>query len=248
MELFEFFSWESLLVGLLAIAIGLAFSFWGFRVFLILLPIWGFFAGFILGANGVQAIFGDAFLSTVLSWVVGFLLGLLFAVLSYLYYWVAVILLGGALGYQLTIGLLQWIGFEATGLFAFILALAGGALFAVGFFLLRMPAVLVIVATAISGAMATIAGIVVGLGLVPVSALDTGLLGGLGKYVHPDTGELVNVELGWIWIIIGIALAFAGAIYQTRTIADMSAAITADSYMNPGLDEEMAGPRGSSPA
>ncbi len=46
------------------------------------------------------------------GWVVGFLLGLLFAVLSYLYYWVAVILLGGALGYQLTIGVLQWIGFD----------------------------------------------------------------------------------------------------------------------------------------
>ena len=32
--------------------------------------------------------------------VVGFILGLVFAVLSYLYYWVAVILLGGALGYH----------------------------------------------------------------------------------------------------------------------------------------------------
>ena len=47
--------------------------------------------------------------------MVWFLLGLLFAVLSYLYYWVAVILLGGALGYQLTLGLLHWIGFEADG-------------------------------------------------------------------------------------------------------------------------------------
>ena len=50
---------EGLLLGLLAVAIGLAFAFYGFRVFLILLPIWGFFAGFLLGANGVEYIFGD---------------------------------------------------------------------------------------------------------------------------------------------------------------------------------------------
>ena len=216
---------EGLLLGALAVAIGLAFAFWGFRVFLILLPIWGFFAGFLLGANGIDYIFGDGFLATTTGWVVGFLLGLLFAVLSYLYYWVAVILLGGALGYQLTIGLLQWIGFDADGIIAFALALIGGAVFAVGFFLLRMPAVLVIVATAISGAGATVAGIAIGLGLIDYREMAGGIF---GAYAVSD--------MGWLGIIAAIAIAFAGAIYQTRTIADMSAAITADSYMNPGLD------------
>ncbi len=140
---------NGILLGLLALAIGLAFCFYGFRVFLVLLPIWGFFAGFLLGANAMTALFGDAFLATATGWVVGFLLGLLFAVLSYLYYWIAVILLGGALGYQLTLGVLQWISPDFDGFIAFILALIVGAIFAVGFFLLHMPAVLVIVATAI---------------------------------------------------------------------------------------------------
>jgi len=218
---------QGLLMGALAIAIGLAFAFWGFRVFLVLLPIWGFFAGFLLGANGVDYIFGDGFLVTTLGWVVGFLLGLLFAVLSYLYYWVAVILLGGVLGYQLTLGLLHWIGFEADGILAFILALAGGALFAVGFFLLRMPAVLVIVATAISGAGATLAGVAIALGIVDLENATGGIFG-----LHTQW------DLGWIGIIAAIALAFAGAIYQTRTVADMSAAITSESYMNPGLNDQ----------
>ena len=221
---------QGLLLGALAIAIGLAFCFWGFRVFLILLPIWGFFAGFVLGANGVDYLLGDGFLATTTGWVVGFLLGLLFAVLSYLYYWVAVILLGGALGYQLTMGLLHWIGFEADGLIAFILALVGGAVFAGGFFLLQMPAVLVIVASAISGAGATLAGVAIALGLVEVEDSTGGIFG-----LHTQW------EFGWIGIIAAIALAFAGAIYQTRTVADMSAAISADSYMNPGLDDRMGG-------
>jgi hypothetical protein len=216
---------EGILLGLLAIAIGLAFCFYGFRVFLVLLPIWGFFAGFLLGAGGVTALFGDAFLATVTGWVVGFLLGLLFAVLSYLYYWVAVILLGGILGYQLTLGVFEWLNLNAEGWVAFISALIVGAIFAVGFFVLHMPAVLVIVATAISGAGATVAGVVVALGLVDEAAFDAGIW---GVYEAHD--------LSLIWLIAAIVLAFAGAIYQTRTVADMAAAISYDQYRNPGMD------------
>jgi len=226
---------QGLLLGTLAVAIGLAFAFWGFRVFLVLLPIWGFFAGFILGANGVEYLLGDGFLATTMGWVVGFLLGLLFAVLSYLYYWVAVILLGGALGYQLTIGLLHWIGFDADGIIAFGLAIAGGAIFAIGFFILQMPAVLVIVATAISGAGATLAGVAIGLGLVHWEDASGGIFG-----LHTQW------DLGWIGIIAAIALAFAGAIYQTRSVSDMATAISSDSYMNPGLDSNK--PAGGAPA
>ena len=54
------FTIEGLLIGLLAIAIGAAFAFYGFRVFLILLPIWGFFAGFLLGAGVMDSLFPDA--------------------------------------------------------------------------------------------------------------------------------------------------------------------------------------------
>jgi len=220
------FTLNGLLIGLLAIAIGAAFAFYGFRVFLILLPIWGFFAGFLVGANFMAALFPDSgFLIEVGGWVVGFILGLVFAVLSYLYFWVAVILLGGVLGYQLTYGVFEWLGFSADGIIIFLLALVVGAAFAVGFFVLHMPAVLVIVATAISGAGAAIAGVIVALGLVPVDALDSGIFGVYNAH-----------DLGIVWLIAGIALAFAGAIYQTRTVADMAAAITADKYMNPGLD------------
>ena len=109
--------------------------------------------------------------------------------------------------------------------------------FAVGFFVLHMPAVLVIVATAISGAGATIAGVAIGLGLVPyqelrgASSLPTGVRSSAGSASSP-----------------AIALAFAGAIYQTRTVADMSAAITEDKYMNPGVDTACGGAAAWGPA
>ena len=69
-----------------------------------------------------------------------------------------------------------------------------------------------------------------GLGLVPVEALNNGIF---GVYEAHD--------LGIVWIIAAIALAFAGAIYQTRTISDMASAITADSYRNPGIDPPPSG-------
>jgi len=45
-------------------------------------------------------------------------------------------------------------------------------------------------------------------------------------------------DLGWIGIIAAIALAFAGAIYQTRTVSDMATSINSESYMNPGLNDQ----------
>jgi hypothetical protein len=167
--------------------------------------------------------------------VVGFILGLVFAVLSYLYYWVAIILLGGVLGYQLTYGVMEWIGFDADGIVAFILALVVGAIFAVGFMILRMPAVIVIVATAISGAGATIAGVLIALGLVPLEELDGGIYGIYNAH-----------DLGIVWLIAAIALAFAGAIYQTRAVSDLWARISAESYRNPGMGNQP--PTGAAPA
>ncbi len=62
---------EILFVGLLALLLGAAFCFIGYRFFRILIPIWGFFAGFFFGAQGVVSLFGGGFLSTVTSWVIG---------------------------------------------------------------------------------------------------------------------------------------------------------------------------------
>jgi hypothetical protein len=41
---------EQIIVGLLAIGIGLAWAFHGSKLFTILLPLWAFFFGFVLGA------------------------------------------------------------------------------------------------------------------------------------------------------------------------------------------------------
>ncbi|MBV9322255.1 MAG: hypothetical protein JO352_00545, partial [Chloroflexi bacterium] len=65
------------ITGMLALLFGMLLLFGGYRFFIFLLPIWGFFFGFGLGAQAVQALFGDAFLSTVTSWVVGFVIAVI---------------------------------------------------------------------------------------------------------------------------------------------------------------------------
>ena len=116
-------------------------TFAGYRFFVILLPIWGFFAGFQFGATIFTNIFGEGFLRTVLSWVVGLLVAIFAAVLAYLFYAVAVVLLAGFVGYQLGAGIMTWIGLKE-GFLTFLV----GLIFALGIaalaIFLRLPKLL----------------------------------------------------------------------------------------------------------
>ena len=98
--------------GLIGMLFGTALAFAGYRLFIFLLPVWGFFFGLALGAQTIQALFGDAFLATVTSWMVGFIVALIFAVLSYAFDLFAVAIIAGSLGYALAVGLLTAIGLQ----------------------------------------------------------------------------------------------------------------------------------------
>jgi hypothetical protein len=99
-------------VTMLALLSGLAITFRGYRIFLAMLPIWGFLFGFGLGAQTLQMLFGFGFLATTTSWIVGFVVGAFFAVLSYLFFVFAVAALAGSVGYGLGVGIMLWIGFN----------------------------------------------------------------------------------------------------------------------------------------
>lgn len=142
---------ETLCVTLIALVVGLAICFNGYRLFLILLPIWGFFWGFALGAQALQAVFGIGFLATVTSWVLGFIVGAVFAVLSYLFYVVAVALMGGSLGYALGVGIMGLIGFDF-GLITWLVGIGLAIVVAVVTVYFNLYKYVIIVTTAIGGA------------------------------------------------------------------------------------------------
>src|SRR5436305_1628261 len=102
-------SLEGILVGLLAIAVGLAWAFYGLKLFVILLPIWAFFFGLVTGPQWASQLFGtDAgFFVTTLSWIIGIVFGLVLAAIAFFWYYAAVVLMVGALGYMLGVGFFE---------------------------------------------------------------------------------------------------------------------------------------------
>ena len=137
--------------GLIGLLFGTALTFAGYRLFMFLLPIWGFFFGLGLGAQSVQVLFGDGFLATVTSWVVGFIVALIFALLSYAFYAFAVAIIGGSLGYALAVGLLTWIGLDF-GLIVWLVGLAAGVVMAIVTIVFNLQKWVIIAATSILGA------------------------------------------------------------------------------------------------
>ena len=188
--------------GIIALLFGSVLLLAGYRFFLFLLPILGFVFGFGLGAQAVQAIFGDAFLSTVTSWVVGFGVALVFAVLSYLFYFAAVAIVGGALGYALAVGLLQAIGLNF-GFVVWLVGLVAAVVVGVGVLVLNVQKWVVILATAILGS-----GVIVGCFLF--------LFGGPAAQVLQNPVRVALQASPW-WTLAFVILAVVGIVGQFQT-------------------------------
>ncbi len=187
--------------GLIGIMFGLALCFLGYRLFLVLLPIWGFFFGLALGAQTVQAIFGDAFLSTVTSWVVGFIIGAIFAVLSYLFYIFAVGMVAGALGYSVTVALLTGIGMNF-GLIVWLIAIAVALAVVFVTFRFNLQKWVIIITTSVMGAGA--------------------IFGTFILLFNPAARVLENpvqvaLQQSFLLLILFVVLAVAGIVVQHRT-------------------------------
>ena len=190
-------------IAVVALAVGAAFCFGGFRFFLLLLPLWGFLVGFNVGTEAMQALFGDGTFATVTSWAVGLILALVFAIGSYLYYWLAIALLGGGVGYALGVSVWGLIGSE-TGVIAFVIGIIVGAVFAIAVLALNVPKYLVIVLSALGGAAAIVAGWFVLVGTIPTDNITWVTVG----------AEISN---NWFWLIVWGVLAAAGMVIQAMS-------------------------------
>ena len=137
--------------GLIAFLFGLALCFAGYRFFLFLLPVWGFFFGLWLGAQTMQALFDMGFLATITSWVVGFIVGAIFAVLSYLFYIFAVALIAGSLGYYLGVGVMLAIGMPM-GFLTWLVGIIVGVVLVVVTLRFNLAKWMIIIATSLVGA------------------------------------------------------------------------------------------------
>ena len=191
---------------LIALFLGLIVAFAGYRLFLTLLPIWGFFFGFALGAQSLQLLFGVGFLATVTSWVVGFFVGAIFAVLSYLFFAFAVAVMAGSLGYALGAGFMGLIGVDWNWL-VWLVGIVVAVIVIIATFWFSLQKYAIIVATAVGGA-----GTIVG-------TLMFGYIGmTLAKFVeNPIRFALNDSPLWTIVFLVLVVLGIAAQIYSTRS-------------------------------
>jgi hypothetical protein len=189
---------------LFAVVLGAALCLAGYRIFLVMLPIWGFFGGLWLGAYSVTLIFGTGFLSTTTGLVVGFVVGIIGAVLSYLFYLVGVLIIAGAFGGALGSGIMSALGFDP-GLIMAIVTIVS-ALIAAGLtLLLNLQKHVLIILTAMAGAVLFVLAGTLVFGQVSLADLQAG-----GNFVRPI------FQGSWFWGIVWLALTAVGVVVQIQ--------------------------------
>ncbi|MET0909241.1 MAG: DUF4203 domain-containing protein [Ilumatobacteraceae bacterium] len=192
---------NDIVLGLLAILIGTVFCFRGYFAMRIIIPIWGAFAGFVLGA-GLVSVGGDEFLSTVLSWVVGIAVAVVFGLIAYLYYEVAVFIGMTSIGFILGTTAMAALGVTWSWLIILVGVISAAVLAFIAI-IGDMPMVLLTVLTGLAGASAITGGLMLMFGVIDTDGFDS-------------TVTTESAANDWWWYAIYAALAIAGIISQIR--------------------------------
>jgi hypothetical protein len=188
--------------GLLALGIGAVFCLWGYLAMRPMISIWGGLAGFGLGAS-IGADDGGI-LANTLSWTLAIVLGLLFALIAYLYYEVSVSIAMGSIGFTLGASLLVALG--VTWNWVIVLAgLALGVVLAIVAIAGDLPAIILVVLSALAGASAIVAGL-----MLLTGALDT-------DQITQSAALTEQLNDDWYWYVIWAVAAAVGLISQLRT-------------------------------
>ena len=189
---------NDIVVGIIAILTGAVFCFRGYLAMRIIIPLWGAFAGFMLGAGIMSG--SDGFLGSAIGWIVGLAVAVVFGLIAYLYYEVAVLIGMMAIGFALGSSLMVLLGVT----WSWLIVLSGVVLAVVLAFVAiagDLPMVLLTILTGLAGASTIVFGLMLVFGVIDVAELDSA-----------QTTEALADD--WWWYAIYIVLAVAGMVAQ----------------------------------
>lgn len=188
-------------LGVLAIVIGALFCFRGLPAMRAVIALWGALIGFALGGGVVAEATGTDVLGTGAGWLVAVLVAVVFAVLAYLYYAVAVVLTMGAAGFAIGAGAMT----AATGQNWAVITVGviAGVALAAAAIALNLPAVLLLIASVLSGAVSVTGG-----AMVLAGKLDAADLG--------NEAITAGMHGQWWWYALYVALVVLGGLAQIR--------------------------------
>jgi len=174
--------------------------FLGYRLLAVWMPALGFFIGFALGAQALQAVFGIGFLSTAASWITGLLAGIAMGLWCYLVPRAGFAVLAGSLGYGLGVGLMALFGLDFN-LVTFLSGVAAAIATARITLHYKMQKYVSIVATSLAGAFAAVFALVLGMQDVPTQV----------TLENPLRFMLLDDPA---WTVLFMLLAIAGSVFQ----------------------------------
>jgi len=194
---------ERLVIGPLALLIGILFCFAGYRLFRVIMAIWGFLLGFFIGTQIVASFLDTSTFTTTLSWSAGILLGLVLAILAYALYTAAMTLLGASIGYFLGTGLLTGLGIGNQAMLVVVVGLILAVLFAILILALDLARLLIVANTAMGGAVAIVIGVLLLINVLPTDFLH---FDQLAAFIKDEPA----------WLLLWLLLAVVGGIFQLQ--------------------------------
>jgi len=200
-DLVEAGSGAATLVALLSITFGLLNCFFGYRIFRFMLGVYGFLLGALVGAIVAGGVGEGQVWVLIVGAIVGGIVGAALMVLLYL---AGVFVVGAIAGIVVANAIGAALGLDMPTLVVIILAVV------VGIVALILQRVVLILATAFSGAWAAVGG---GASLLTGQPVSLNLFRTSEIWARADFSLLIVLA---VWLALGLA----GALVQFRTTAD----------------------------
>ncbi len=191
-----------ILLGLFAVIAGVVMLFAGQFVLRLVLSIWGFFAGFAFGSGLFAALADERVLGTLLGWVCGFVFAVIFAVLAYLYFAVAVVLAMAAFGFAIGAGIVVALGVDWNWV-AILAGLTVGAVLGLLSVFANLPMVVLALVSSVAGAASVVGGLML-------------LFGSLSSADFTQQAVIDGLQASWGWSLTLLVLAVVGFVSQIR--------------------------------
>jgi hypothetical protein len=195
---------NDIMVGLIALVVGLIVTFAGYAALRAVIALFGAFAGFGLGAALGASIPVGGVAGTVTLWLCALLGALLLGWLAYAFYQVGVLLGLASIGFSLGVALMLALGAQSGWLVWTVGALVAVVLVVVGL-IGDLPAILLIVLTALAGANLVVTGVMLMTGTVSLRLLEA-------------AGSALPPGQSWWWGLGSLVLAAFGMIAQLRSL------------------------------
>lgn len=200
-----------LIISLLLLMVGAASALLGFQLFRVLLPLVGLVAGTVIGFTGFQGVFGSGAVSTTVAVFVAIAVGILMAVLSYLFFGVAVTVFYGLVGASALSFLGIALGLNQNGFVVFLLGLAGFIM--ASSYAMSTPSneSLIIAMTSLVGVALVLAGVFLVVGEVTLNELsEQGVV----------SSVLRVVDQSFLWLFVWLGGSLVAMQLQTRTLTN----------------------------